>query len=146
MAFFNYKGRIGRKKYFLISLLILILGFCLILGMAFTLFFLLGHFFSVSSKAIPLLTLPGAALSWMIFSFPVVKRLHDIGFSGWFYLLVLLQPAYTLFRKMYLNDIRIIEMEVLLSGISLLILLVLLFKKGTKGPNKYGPDPLELSK
>lgn len=51
--------------------------------------------------------------------FPAVKRLHDMNYSGW----------------------------VLLIGIIPLVNLILIFllflKKGTEGPNAYGPDPLQ---
>ncbi|MEM7414425.1 MAG: DUF805 domain-containing protein [Gemmatimonadota bacterium] len=47
-----------------------------------------------------------------------VKRLHDLGRPGWHFLLFMI-PLYNL----YLG-------------------LVLLFKKGTEGPNEFGPDPL----
>ena len=46
-----------------------------------------------------------------------VRRLHDVGKSGWFYLISLIP---------------------LIGGIWLLILFV---TEGDKGPNQYGPDP-----
>lgn len=46
-----------------------------------------------------------------------VRRLHDIGKSGWFFLIVFI-PL-----------------------IGFIWLLVLLFTEGTRGPNKYGEDP-----
>ena len=51
-----------------------------------------------------------------------IKRLHDLGRSGW-HLLLFMVPIYNL----YLG-------------------LVLLFKKGTDGPNEFGPDPLNAYK
>ncbi len=51
-----------------------------------------------------------------------IKRLHDLGRSGWHMLLFMI-PLYNL----YLG-------------------LVLLFKKGTDGPNDFGPDPLNAYK
>ena len=147
-SFFSYKDRIGRKKYLLLSLTIIVLGFALLMGLAIGGSYILKHFFQIpisdQNQIVPIfLILPGAILLWTIYSFPAVKRLHDIGFSGWFFLLMLLQPAYTLFRKIYLNDVRFIDIELLLSGISLVVIFVLLFKRGTMGSNKYGPDPLK---
>lgn len=49
-----------------------------------------------------------------------VRRLHDIELSGWFVLL---------------NFVPVINF---------ILELVLLFKKGTDGPNIYGKDPLEI--
>lgn len=54
-----------------------------------------------------------AALSPM-----AVKRLHDLDKSGWYYFLFLI-PL-----------------------VNLILGLILLFKKGTQGPNQYGADPL----
>ena len=48
-----------------------------------------------------------------------VKRLHDLGRPGWHFLLLGI-PIYNLWLG-----------------------LVLLFKRGTWGPNQYGPDPLQ---
>jgi len=51
-----------------------------------------------------------------------IKRLHDLGRPGWHWWLLLV-PIY----NMYLG-------------------LVLLFQKGTVGPNEFGSDPLDASK
>ena len=53
--------------------------------------------------------LPGLAVA--------VRRLHDVGKSGWFYFIVLI-PL-----------------------IGAIWLLVLFFTEGNKGDNEYGPDP-----
>lgn len=47
-----------------------------------------------------------------------VRRLHDMDYSGWMYL-VMLVPL-----------------------VDLVLLLAMIFKKGTAGPNRFGPDPL----
>lgn len=54
----------------------------------------------------------------VVFSMFVVKRLHDLGLPGWHFWLLLI-PLYNIYLS-----------------------LVLLFKKGTVGPNAYGEDPL----
>ena len=61
-----------------------------------------------------LITIPGT----VIIAFQYVKRLHDLDRPGSHYWLFLIP-----FYNIYLG-------------------LVLLFKKGTEGANKYGPDPL----
>ena len=50
-----------------------------------------------------------------------IKRLHDVDMPDWCYLLFLVP------------------------GANIILGLYLLFKKGTQGPNKYGPDPLSLT-
>jgi uncharacterized membrane protein YhaH (DUF805 family) len=57
-------------------------------------------------------------LGAVIAAFPVIKRLHDLARPSSHYWLLLI-PFYNLY-----------------------LALVLLFKKGTPGPNQYGPDPL----
>ena len=57
------------------------------------------------------LFLPGLAVS--------IRRLHDLGRSGWYFLLILI-PL-----------------------IGAIILLIWFCLRGTVGPNQYGPDPLQ---
>ena len=80
---------------------------------------------------------------WILFSFPSVKRLHDIGISGWIFLLTLSASIYFVFHQIYLKHIKHLYVEISLMGLSIFILLILLFKKGTEGSNKYGPNPLQ---
>ena len=47
-----------------------------------------------------------------------VRRLHDMDYSGWMYLVMLI-PI-----------------------VDVVLLLAMIFKKGTVGPNRFGPDPL----
>lgn len=148
--FFSYKGRMGRKKYFFTSVTALILTILISIAVVVGAIAIMRYVFKVPvgvfflfEIALLIVVLLCAILMWTIFSFPVVKRLHDMQFSGWwFFLLVLLGPVYIFFRKIYLNDLRIIELELLTSIITFIVLLILFLKKGTKGPNKYGPDPV----
>lgn len=119
--FFSYKGRMGRKKYLLTFLTVFILSFCLLIGIGLGGMAILEHFFKIpfSDKVLILVALPGAIVMWAAFSFPIIKRLHDMEFSGRFFLLILIHPVYTLFRKAYLSDLRIVEAELLISVISI---------------------------
>lgn len=54
---------------------------------------------------------------WIILAIQAIKRLHDINMSGWWYLVFLIP---------YIN---------------LIFGLYVLFADGTKGANKFGPDP-----
>jgi uncharacterized membrane protein YhaH (DUF805 family) len=64
------------------------------------------------------LFLPGVAV--------LVRRFHDLGLSGWLYLLLLA-----------LSFIPAV------GGVAGIAILVICCIKGTEGPNKFGPDPLE---
>ncbi len=59
------------------------------------------------------ITLPSFAVA--------IRRLHDVGKSGWF------------------------SVSLLLSVVGIVWLLILLFSKGTQGENKYGLNPSELA-
>lgn len=63
-----------------------------------------------------------------------VKRLHDLGWSGWLALLIVFYPVANLLDNVYLS--------VIVSGVASVLSLILLFKQGTRGVNKYGKDPL----
>ena len=76
-------------------------------------------FLNISMPAEPLLFLVLLFLIWMLLSIQI-QRLHDVDKSGWMMLL----PLIPLIGLIWL-------------------LVVLGFKKGTKGVNKYGDDPLE---
>lgn len=58
-----------------------------------------------------------------------IRRLHDINLSGWWVLL-----CAVLFY---------IEQFYIVSILGAIFLLILILKKGTKGPNRFGEDPLE---
>jgi uncharacterized membrane protein YhaH (DUF805 family) len=106
----NFNGRARRSEYWyfvLMNLIILIIAAVLdsVLGFNFSplpygyLYFL-----------IALATfLPGLAVA--------VRRLHDVGKSGWFYFIILIPIVGAIW------------------------LLVLFFTEGDQGENQYGPDP-----
>lgn len=108
----NFEGREIRSNFFYAFLLPLLSGFVYgmiygILGEESTLLFIFGIFF----------------LFWFLFTLLVflsaaVRRIHDIGGSGWLAVLLFIP------------------------GVAPLLILVLLIKKGTAGPNKWGEDPL----
>ena len=72
----------------------------------------------------------------LIFSLTVVvRRLHDLGYSGWW------AAAVYIITPLLILVLR--EIGAILSMVMLLAYcLILLFKRGTIGPNEYGPDPL----
>ena len=75
-----------------------------------------------------------------------VRRLHDIGWSGWFGLMVVTHPILAIISIMvafsdgYNNKI-LPSFFVVCMCINMLFALFLLVKKGRKGVNKYGQVP-----
>ena len=122
MRYFDFAGRSRRKEYWMFFLLNLI-----IITVMTTVLFSLG--FSMD----PYAASSGGPVTWLIFavlglyslivlipSIAVqVRRFHDQDKSGWFVL---------------------INFVPYIGG---LIVLVFMLLEGTRGPNKYGPDPKE---
>lgn len=71
---------------------------------------------------------------WLIMM-TYVKRLHDLGWSGWLAVLV----AFGGLASIFIENNVIIQV---LNMLSFVLGLFLLFRKGDDGANKYGKDPL----
>ena len=118
--FFSWEGRLNRKAYILR---------CLALGLALTAVYILlmaiafGTAAAQMGNGIPTM---GAFSASYIFCLPfiisgyllAIRRLHDLDLSAFFILLSFV-PIVSFFFALYI-----------------------IFKKGTEGPNSYGPDPL----
>ncbi len=114
----NFSGRARRSEYWyfvLFNLIFAIVAALLdnLLGSTFTMNFgtgpvssLYGYIYMLYAIAV---FIPGLAV--------LVRRLHDVGKSGWFFFIVLIPLA------------------------GVIWLLVLLFTDSQVGPNKYGPNP-----
>jgi len=85
-----------------------------------------------------LVLIPGLAVSF--------RRFHDLNKSGW-YNVVLYLPYLLLvidFRKLNVPTFELrltILIGMLAYFVYVIYIIVLCAKEGTKGPNKYGPDP-----
>ncbi|MGO4772656.1 DUF805 domain-containing protein [Flavobacterium sp. W22_SRS_FK3] len=111
----NFNGRARRSEYWYFTLMqfILLISFVVVGA-------ILGSLFDSA--------LGGLFIGYMVFCFyslatvlptlgVVVRRLHDVGKSGWFYFIALIP------------------------GIGAIWLLILLCTEGDSGENNYGPDP-----
>ena len=118
--FFSWEGRLNRKPYILR---------CLALGLILTAVYILLMVIAFTTAAaqvgngIPtmgafsatyILYLPSIISGYLL----AIRRLHDLDLSAFFILLSFV-PVVSFFFALYL-----------------------IFKKGTEGPNSYGPDPL----
>ena len=110
----NFTGRARRKEYWMFALFQAIIMIVLVildnvLGLGFDIGGIplgYGVLYTIGALAH---FIPGLAV--------VVRRLHDVGKSGWFYLIALIP------------------------FIGIIWLLVLMCTDGDKGDNAYGPDP-----
>ncbi len=115
-----FEGRLSRTDYFLKSLKV---------SLFMSIFFYQGQaLFNDDGGEIALIMLPLFPVVLIYFWAINVRRIHDLGYSGWLFILLCLMVA---FAPVYYWDVIFI-----VSG------LILLLMKGTDGPNKYGPDPL----
>jgi len=109
---FSLRGRISRKQYIVVSLVIVLISYALA--------FAIGFASGVSGGNLQNAGIMGGAVGiagCLVQSFLAVRRLHDLGKPGWYYWLLFI-PFYNL----YLG-------------------LVLCFTKGSTSPNEYGPAP-----
>jgi uncharacterized membrane protein YhaH (DUF805 family) len=144
---FSFKGRLSRMQ-FLIGL-ISTLAFATVLSVAIALtiepFFQAAQLQTeeVTTKLPELLErrllLVVAIISWWPALALVLKRLHDLG-QGWKALLVFVALD-VLWAVLHLLNKD--ELAQPIAGVDLGLTFMLALIKGTTGPNRYGPDPLE---
>ena len=108
----DFKGRARRKEYWFFALFnVIIMVIAMILDTALELNFKMGYgYIYIIASLIHLI--PGLAV--------VVRRLHDVGKSGWMYFIVLIPLVGPIW------------------------LLVLMFTDSADGENKWGPNPKEV--
>ncbi len=160
---FSFEGRINRAKYWLATLIILgwmILALLLLAGISAA--FGIGHGLSIDlfgiSASIELndnvsastarwfpwvITVPmTAAFAWC-YAAASIKRLHDRMRSGWWMVPFVVAPGLFDHLKELLADSH----AVAVLGLVMFVLYIwgfveLYFLRGTRGPNRLGPDPL----
>jgi uncharacterized membrane protein YhaH (DUF805 family) len=133
LKLFSFQGRANRQRYWLTSLALygLLLGAAMLVGVPFA-----GPF--VFFAVLVVVAVGGAAV--------VVRRLHDRGRSGWWALAIYLP----IFIVSALSGAASMSSPDAGAGIGLLslpfsiwIFIDLGCLRGVRGPNRFGPDPLE---
>ncbi len=112
---FSFKGRLSRWDYCMGTVLLYIILLCLIL-LPWILIYLSPDMVDMMGISILLAGVGCMIVTLCLFSL-TVRRLHDADLSGLISL-------------------------ILLTGVGQILCLILWFYPGTKGANKYGPDPL----
>ncbi len=127
-------GRINRSEYFVRGVLNC-LTFAIMVAIA-TMGYAGGVIGGGSLVSYAMLIGCGALAAWAYWRIIMayVKRLHDLGWTGWLSLILVFSNAPALLH----NDTLIMVGNIVVSIFSL----ILLFVSGTKGPNAYGQDPL----
>jgi uncharacterized membrane protein YhaH (DUF805 family) len=143
---FSFRGRINRAKWWLALVVFIVYGVVAsgVAGITLSRVFMSASDFGVGTMVV----LGAAVIAYLVALYAGiavgVKRLHDRNKSGWWILLLYVAPG-------ILGTVgeRLGETPVgLLLALITLVLYVWMFVelaclRGTVGPNKYGPDPLE---
>lgn len=144
---FDFKGRSRRREYGWFFLINILLSFVL-------------EFFLSAGQTLGLWELANIlgfvvlaySLAYILASISLTtRRLHDLGWSGWWQVLIYLIPIILIFATLFALDKElgaIQQGEYVLYGVSILSVLAILifslmlvFKSGQPHTNEYGEDP-----
>ena len=133
---FGFGGRLPRLRYFLLSLIPAIVAFAtgIILAMN------AGAGLAVVSQPLLVGCIVLLVLAWIVGLSLTVRRLHDLNLSGWWILAIWIVPAAVEYAAVQLVNNPQLG-STLSSVIALLIGLWLWLAPGTRGANRFGPDP-----
>lgn len=143
----TFKGRVSKKEFFysVFGSLFLLLFVSIILIVIYGLLELLLPFTKPFLEWPVVLIIILLAIYQTIFVASMsVRRLHDLNLSGYFYLLYIILFFGNSLFSVIAKSFPMLSLIIFL--LSIIFVIYLLFFKGTKGPNKYGPDPLEKNK
>lgn len=154
--YLSFSGRINRKSFWIRHLKILITG-CIFYVVFYIIAFLLGETFGKFAFVfLERFGFLGTLFASMICSVSLfTRRLHDRGIPAWWYVIysVMLPIAtwilyYFSMHKNLMDDYSYIFIFLLFFnfisfGINFGVFVICGFIKGTKGKNRFGPDPLE---
>jgi uncharacterized membrane protein YhaH (DUF805 family) len=88
-------------------------------------------------------TLPMTAVFAWAYAATSIKRLHDRNRSGWWAMAFLLLPSVLNTLRDWLDNPNLaLLVSALAFGLSIWGFVELLCRRGTRGPNRFGPDPL----
>jgi hypothetical protein len=138
--YLKFQGRTSRKELWLFLICSMLLMFILE-GIFFILSILASSGYILKDISF-LLKLSINSLFFIFFTIPLiavfVRRLHDLNFSGWWYLFFM-TPISLGFSTVGKNVDKLFYVSIAL----LILFIFLMCKKGTPGPNKYGEPPVD---
>ncbi|MDO4697817.1 MAG: DUF805 domain-containing protein [Pasteurellaceae bacterium] len=158
---FTYQGRARRAEYGWF----LLINFLLQFGVGLTALVLLGggkmlfatntseifiHSIGMTALLLYVILFIYSLLNFFVMLSLTARRLHDLGWSGWWQLAVYFSPLLAgvvfvllpIIEASPLNPVWVVKGSLSLIGIGIVIFyLMLLFKDGQKHPNKYGESP-----
>jgi uncharacterized membrane protein YhaH (DUF805 family) len=146
--FFGFEGRINRAK----CLCVILLNFvCLMIFMMVVPLSIGGSFYNADPKWAKPLALallagtvgPALIISTGCFAALLIKRLHDRDKSGWWMVLFFIAPSLLGKLSDRLDDqTAVFVVSAAGFGLSVWCFVEIFCLKGSKGPNRFGSDPL----
>ncbi len=89
----------------------------------------------LTSWLLAVLIFPLAIFQYVVITLLLIGRVHDLGYSGWY-----VAGWYALsFIGQFFGEV----VALILGIIDVIVILILLFKRGTVGPNRFGNDPVD---
>jgi uncharacterized membrane protein YhaH (DUF805 family) len=148
---FSFEGRINRAKIWLAAFIWFATVFSFMTIFLFVVAGILhasGHdFHTVSTRtmhpAFYLLGLPLLVIGVWLFAATAIKRLHDRSKSGWWLVPFFIAPGQLVKLSNWLDNPSLaILVSALALGLSVWCFVELSCLRGTRGPNRFGSDPL----
>lgn len=145
---FGFKGRVNRARYWLF------LGLFLLIVILFLATTALGPMMALSTASMVPMMLLGSVFSLAflaaLFSYfaVAIKRLHDRNRRGWWLLLFIILPALLNALAQTISEANLAAigaaqgLEILALPFAIWGFVELACLKGTRGPNRFGSDPL----
>jgi uncharacterized membrane protein YhaH (DUF805 family) len=136
---FSFQGRLNRKPYWMTVIATMVIIIVLLL---FALILIREHRFEFAGLTLALLVILYIPLIWIGLAIGA-KRLHDRDKSAWWLLVFYAAPGILSTAGNRLEDVGFIILHVISFAISVWAFVELGCLRGTSGPNRYGPDPLD---
>jgi uncharacterized membrane protein YhaH (DUF805 family) len=136
---FSFQGRLNRKPYWMTAIATMLIIIVLLL---FALILIREHRFEFAGLTLVLLVILYIPLIWIGLAIGA-KRLHDRDKSAWWLLVFYAAPGILSTAGNRMEDVGFIILHIISFGISVWAFVELGCLRGTPGPNRYGPDPLD---
>jgi uncharacterized membrane protein YhaH (DUF805 family) len=136
---FSFQGRLNRKPYWMTAIATMVIIIVLLL---FALILIREHRFEFAGLTLVLLVILYIPLIWIGLAIGA-KRLHDRDKSAWWLLVFYAAPGILSTAGNRMEEVGFIILHIISFGISVWAFVELGCLRGTPGPNRYGPDPLD---
>jgi uncharacterized membrane protein YhaH (DUF805 family) len=136
---FSFQGRLNRKPYWMTVIATMV---AIIVLLLFALILIREHRFEFAGLTLVLLVILYIPLIWIGLAIGA-KRLHDRDKSAWWLLVFYAAPGILSSAGNRMEDVGFIILHIISFAISVWAFVELGCLRGTAGPNRYGPDPLD---